>query len=59
MFDVKRTLFPQRAVRHWHRCPEKLLCPIPGGVEGQVEWGPGQPDMVGGSPAQGSRLGTR
>jgi len=21
-------------------------CPFPGGVEGQVGWGPGQPDLV-------------
>jgi len=24
-------------------------CPIPGAVEGQVRWGPGQPDPVGGN----------
>ena len=23
-------------------------CPIPGGIEGQVGWDPGQPEMVGG-----------
>ena len=28
-------------------------CPIPGGTEGQVGWGPGQPELVGGSPAHG------
>jgi len=21
-------------------------CPVPGGVQGQVGWGPGQPDLV-------------
>ena len=26
-------------------------CPIPGGAQGQVGWGPGQSDLVGGSPA--------
>jgi len=45
--------FPQRAVRRWHSCPEKLWCPIPGGAQGQVGWGPGQPELVGGSPAHG------
>ena len=29
------------------------VCPIPGGAQGQVGWGPGQPDLVGGSPAHG------
>ena len=43
--------FPQRVVRCWHSCPEKLWCPIPGGAQGQVGWGPGQPELVGGSPA--------
>lgn len=28
-------------------------CPIPGGVQGQTVWGPGQPDRMGGSPALG------
>jgi len=30
---------------------ELKQCPIPGGVQGQPGWGPGQPDLVGGSPA--------
>jgi len=28
-------------------------CPIPAGTQGQVGWGPGQPELVGGSPAHG------
>ena len=28
-------------------------CPIPGGIEGQVGWGPGQTDLVSGNPAHG------
>ena len=28
-------------------------CPIPGGVQGLVGWGPGQPVLVTGSPATG------
>ena len=38
-------------------------CPIPGGVQGQVRWGPGQPglvpDVVTGNPAHGREVGTR
>ena len=30
---------------------------VPGGAQGQVEWGPGQPELVGGSPAHGSGWG--
>jgi len=39
-------------MRGWHSCLERLWCPIPGGAQGQVGWGPGQPDPVGGSPEQ-------
>ena len=34
-------IFNQRVVRCWHSCPVKLWCPIPGGAQGQVGWGPG------------------
>jgi len=27
------------------------VCPIPGGAQDQVGWGPGQPELVGGNPA--------
>ena len=50
--DVRRKFFSQRAVKHWHSCPEKLWCPIPGGAQGRVG-GPGQPELVGDSPAHG------
>jgi len=40
--DIEGRILFQRAVRHWHSCPEKLWCPIPGGAQGQVGWGPGQ-----------------
>jgi len=46
----------QRAVRPWHSCSEKLWCPISGAVQGQVGWGPGQAELVGGSPAHGRGL---
>ena len=32
-------------------------CPVPGGVQGQVRWGPGQPELVGSSPAHRRRVG--
>ena len=46
----------ERVVRRWHCCSEKLWCPISGGTEGQVGWGPGQPELVEGSPAHGMGL---
>jgi len=33
--------------------PRELWCPISGGAQGQVGWGPGQPQLAGGSPAHG------
>ena len=33
--------------------PRLLWCPIPGGAQGQAEWGPGQPELVGGEPTHG------
>ena len=54
---VRGKFFTQRAVRHCHNCPEKLWCPIPGSAQGWIGWGPGQPDVVGCSPAHGWGLG--
>jgi len=34
-------------------------CPIPEDVQGQVGWGLGQPDLMGGNPAHGREVGTR
>jgi len=48
-----------RVVRPWHSCPEKLWVPHPWSVEGQIGWGPGQPELLGGSPAPGTGVGTR
>jgi len=52
-----KVIYAQRVVRRWHSCPEKLWCPIPGGAQGQAGWGPGQPELVGGSPAHGTGWG--
>ena len=41
--DVREKFFTMRVVRCWNRL---LRCPIPGGVQGQVGWGPGQPGLV-------------
>jgi len=57
--NVWRKFFTQRVVRPWHSCPEKLWCPIPGGTQGQVGWDPGQPELVGGSPAHSRGVVTR
>jgi len=50
-------------VRPWHSCPKSCGCPIPGGVQGQVGWGPGQSDLVldlvVGNPAHGRGVGSR
>jgi len=34
-------------------------CSVPGGIQGQVGWDPGQLDLVVGSPAHGSGVGNR
>jgi len=47
MLDVRRKFFTQRAVRPWHSCPESCGCLTPRGAQGQAEWGPGQPQLVG------------
>jgi len=33
-----------------------LWITLPGGIQGQVGWGPGQPDLVCGNPAHGRGL---
>ena len=44
----------------WHRLPREAVgCPIPGGIQGQVEWGLGQSDLMGSSPPHGSGVGSR
>ena len=42
-----------------HVAQRSFVCPIPGGIQGQDGWDPGQPDLVLGSPAHGWGLGTR
>ena len=46
--DVRVKFFALRVVRCWNSCPERLWMPpsIPGGVQGQVGWDPGQPGLV-------------
>ena len=34
----------------------EAVVPIPGGAQGRVGWGPGQPERVGGSRAHGRGL---
>lgn len=48
-----------RMVRHGTGCTESYGCPIPRGAQGQAEWGPRQPELMGGNQptAQGLELG--
>ena len=58
--DVRSKFFTDRLVMCWNSCPERCGCPIPGGVQGQAGWGPGQPGLVlnvkVGDPAHGRGL---
>jgi len=46
-------------VRHWHRLPREVVdAPSLGGVQGQVGWGSGQLQLLGGNPAHGKGVGT-
>ena len=54
--DVRGEIVIERGGGVLAQLPEKLWCPIPGGTQGQVGWGPGQPELVGGSPAHGRGL---
>ena len=45
-------------MRHWNKLQrEDVDAPFLGDTHGQAGWGPGQPELVGGSPAQGRGLG--
>lgn len=33
-------------MRHWQYCPKSCGCPFSEGIHGQVEWGPGQLELV-------------
>jgi len=46
--DVRNKFFIQRVVRPWHRFLREAMCG-PGGVQDQVGWSPGQPDLVQGN----------
>ena len=47
-------MLPIILVKEWST--DTSGCPIPGGAQGQVGWGPEKPDRVGGSPAHSRGL---
>ena len=45
--DFRGKFFTMRVVRCWNRLPRRgCRCPVHGGVQSQVGWGPGQPGLV-------------
>ena len=54
--DVRKKFFTQRLVALTHATQRNCGFPIPGDIPGQVHQGPGQPELVRGSPAHGRGL---
>jgi len=44
--NVRKKFFTQRTVMPSYCCPESCRHSTSGGVQGQVGWGPGKPDLL-------------
>ena len=61
--DAREKFFTMRVVRSWNRLPRRAVVALsmPGAVQGQVGWGPGQPgpgfSVEAGGPACGGGVG--
>ena len=49
--DVRSKLFTQDGEALGQSAPRSCGCPIPGGTQSRVGWGPGQPELVAGNLA--------
>ena len=57
--DTRKKFFTQKVVRPWNRLPREAVDAPYSLAQGQVGWGPGQPDLVGGSSVHGRTAGTK
>ena len=49
-YSKQHCMLPVMCSEVLHSCPERLWVPHLWRCQGQVGWGPGQPELVGGSP---------
>lgn len=57
--DLRRKFFTQR-MSHWNRLSRNVVDDLPlGGIQSRIGWGPEQPSLFGGAPANSRRVETR